>query len=164
MGSRVRKYLMFVTVSVSCLFAAIASAQQKKPELRPTQFDQRIVNHGKAYLPRPELGQYLGIKVTPPEKRGQKRRVAVEVYNFSKVFISVADFFITLHNRGGMNVDSHVTAEDLNPGWGSAIKWIVIPGTGEIPPIESVEIKGMNIFTVNSKQLPLKYSVDLIKE
>jgi hypothetical protein len=123
----------------------------------------RRIKHTGAYKPRTELGEYIAIKVTPPEKRGAKGRVAVEIYNFSKKSLSLVDFWIVLLNRYGQKVEAHVTADDFRVGT-STIRWIEIPGKGEIPTVDDVKILNMNMYQGYLKPMRVPWTLDLIKD
>ncbi len=145
-----------------CGMAAILGFATASPPALAGGLNRRIP-HTRAYLARPELGHYVSIKVTPPEQRGQKGHVLVEVYNFTNRYLSVVDFDIVLHNDMGMRVESHIFAEDLKPNW-SALKWVQIPEASDIPKIDAVSIQRMFMFTDEGKRIRLRFYTDLIKE
>jgi hypothetical protein len=123
----------------------------------------RTVIHSEAYKTRANLGPHLNIKVTPPEKRGAKGRVLVELYNYSKAYVNVVDFWLYLDSDYGETVEVHIDADDIKPGW-SALKWVQIPGNKAIPLITKVRVAQMHIFDDKAKAITLKYYTDLIKE
>ena len=122
----------------------------------------RTVIHTKAYEQRKHLGQHLSIKITPPEKRGRKGRVLVELYNYSKSYLSVVDFWLYLYGDADEIVEVHITADDLKAGW-SALKWVQIPKGATVPAIIRVDVKNMQMFSDKARKIELKYYTDLIK-
>ena len=158
---------MFKAIVVLSCFVLTGSAFGGNKKLRSRAYDKyatfRVVHHTKAYLPRPELGEHVSIKVTPPELRGRAGHVAVEIYNKSNRYISRVDFDVTLRNNNGDRIDAKVSGEDLDPR-GGGIKWIKIPGNATFPKIHSVEVQNVNILDPNGRQLPLDFYTDLIKQ
>lgn len=124
---------------------------------------QRTVIHSEAYKKREYLGPHINVKVTPPENRGVKGRVLVEVYNYSKSFFSVVDFWLILTNKWGDKIEVHITCDDIKSNW-SALRWVRIPGAKEVPKMDKVEVKQMQIFDENGKRINLKHYIDLIKK
>lgn len=122
----------------------------------------RTVIHTEAYKKREGIGAHLSIKITPPEKRGKKGRVLVELYNYSKTYLSVVDFWLYLYSDIGEKVEVHITADDIKGGW-SALKWVKIPRKAKMPAIVKVEIMKMLMYTDKAKEVKMKYFTDLIK-
>lgn len=123
----------------------------------------RTVIHTEAYKKREGIGSYINFKITPPEKRGRKGRLLVEVYNFSKINLAVVDFWLILSNEWGDKIEVQITCDNINAGW-SALKWVQIPGNKPIPEITTVQIKNMKIFDAQGHEAKLKYFTDLIKQ
>lgn len=144
--------------------AKAAAAPKAKGDDDPDPPTARTVIHSDAYKKRENLGAHLDIVVTPPEKRGKKGRVLVELYNYSKAYISVADFWLEMHNDFGDKVEVHITADDIKGGW-SALKWVKITGKKTtIPKVTKVAVQKMQMYDAKGKKFALKYFVDLIKE
>ena len=152
--------------------ARVSSLSKAPPARAPPRKDNdadppltRTVIHTDAYKKRENLGPHLDIVVTPPEKRGKKGRVLVELYNYSKAYVSVADFWLDLYSATGDRVEVHITADDLKGGW-SALKWVKIGGkkATPFPRINRVAIEKMQVFDATGKKFTLKHYVDLIKE
>ena len=129
----------------------------------PDQAIKRTVIHSEAYKKREGLGPHIEIKVTPPEGRGRKGMVLVEVYNYSRNYLASADFWLNLTNSWGDSIDTHITCEDIKGGW-SALKWIHIPGNRQIPEITKINVMNMKMFSEQAKELKMKYTIDLIKK
>jgi hypothetical protein len=124
---------------------------------------QRTVIHSEAYKKREGLGPHIEIKVTPPEERGRKGFLLVEVYNYSKTYLALAEFNMSLSNKSGENVEAHITCEDIKGGW-SALKWVRIPGNRSFPLITKVSVANLKMITEQAREVKLKYFVDLIKK
>ena len=101
--------------------------------------------------------------MTPPEKRGVKGRVLVEVYNYTKTYLNVADFYLTMHSDWGERVEVHIAIDDIKPGW-SALRWVKIPGKKKIPALTKVQIQNLQTYDARGKKVAVKYYTDLIKE
>jgi hypothetical protein len=123
----------------------------------------RTVIHTEAYKKREGFGPHVNFKITPPEKRGRKGRVLVEVYNYSKVNLAVVNFWVILSNQWGDRIEVQITCDEIPAGW-SALKWVKIPGDKPIPEISTVQIKNMKIFNDQGRETKLKYFTDLIKQ
>jgi hypothetical protein len=123
----------------------------------------RTVIHTEAYKKREGFGPHINFKITPPEKRGRKGRVLVEVYNYSKVNLAVVNFWLILSNQWGDRIEVQINCDEIPAGW-SALKWVKIPGDKTIPEITSVQIKNMKIFDDRGRETKLKYFTDLIKQ
>lgn len=104
----------------------------------------------------------MNIKVTPPEIRGRKGYVAVEIYNLSKKDLGGADFWISLETEDFMEISAHITVGDMRRNW-SEIRWIKIPVRGKIPKIKRLSIQRMQMFDVNGNRAKIQYTTDLIK-
>ena len=115
----------------------------------------RTIIHTEAYKKRVDIGPHINFKITPPEKRGRKGRVLVEVYNYSKVNLSVVDFWLMLSNTWGDKIEVQITCDDIKGGW-SALKWVKIPGDKPIPEITTVQIRNMKIFNDQGRETKLK--------
>lgn len=139
---------------------AFSAPQTKKQPGTPIH---RTVIHQDAYKKREYLGEHINFKITPPEKRGKKNHVLVEVYNYSKKYINVCSFYLILSNTWGDRIEVELSVDDLKPSW-SALRWVNIPGNKPLPVIEKVEIQNFQLFDDQSKQLKLKYYTDLIKK
>lgn len=124
---------------------------------------QRTVIHSEAYKKREYLGPHINFKVTPPEDRGVKGRVLVEVYNYSKTYLNVVDFWLYLTNSWGDKIEVHITCDDIKPNW-SALRWVKIPGGKAVPKMDKVTIENLAIFDAQGKKVKLKYYIDLIKK
>lgn len=133
----------------------------KKNLAAPAQ--NRKVNHLEAYKAHPERGPHIDLKITPPEKRGKDTMVLVEIYNRSKLRISVLKFDITFKNRGAQDVAASIEAEDLGPGW-SVPRWVKIPASGKIPTIDSIILTNVRVIDSTANEVKLKAYSDLIKE
>lgn len=143
-----------------------ASTTSTAPSPAPNDSEpgiQRTVIHSEAYKKREYLGPHINFKVTPPEERGVKGRVLVEVYNYSKTYLNVVDFWLYLTNNWGDKIEVHITCDDIKPNW-SALRWVKIPGGKEVPKMDKVTIDNLVIFDEQGKQVKLKYYVDLIKK
>jgi hypothetical protein len=123
----------------------------------------RRVDHTKAYKKRTDIGPHVSIKVTPPERRGKAGRVLVEIYNFSKTYLSLVDFEISLKNSWGDRIEAKISADDLKQNW-SGLMWIQIPGSGKIEKITGVEVANFQAFDQAAKPVNVKFTTDLIKE
>lgn len=122
----------------------------------------RVVNHKKAYKKR-DLGNYINFKVTPPEKRGKAGQVAVEIYNFSKTYVTLMHLFIILETNNFLEIEAELTIENMSPNWGD-IRWIKIPlSKGTIPKISKVTIRKMEMFDKGGNRVKMKHNTDLIK-
>lgn len=119
-------------------------------------------HHTEAYKLHPERGDHINVKVTPPELRGKQGFVAIEVYNYSKTYISVMEFDIILTGKYGISVTSHIQVEDLEPKW-SDMRWAQIPPNIKLPVIQSVQLIGVKKFDDKGKEIKLKVYTDLIK-
>ena len=119
-------------------------------------------HHTEAYKLHPERGDHINVKVTPPELRGKQGFVAIEVYNYSKTYVSVMEFDIILTGKYGISVTSHIQVEDLEPKW-SDMRWAKIPPDIKLPVIESVQLIGVKKFDDKGKEIKLKVYTDLIK-
>lgn len=136
-------------------FNSIAAAQQLRSKNIP---------HTQAYKPRPELGSYLDIKVTPPGPRGSDGRVLVEVYNRSKQHLSLIQFEVTLNNRGGFAITAPIKAEDLKPNM-SGSQWVKIPKVkGAFPAVDEAVVENLKVVTSDAREIKIKTNVDLIKK
>jgi hypothetical protein len=124
---------------------------------------QRTVIHTEAYKKREYLGPHINFKVTPPEERGVQGRVLVEVYNYSKTYLNVVDFWLYLSNNWGDKIEVHITCDDIKPNW-SALRWVRIPGAKKVPKMDKVVIQNLSIFDENGKKIKLKHYTDLIKK
>lgn len=122
----------------------------------------RSVIHTSAYKLRKDAGPHISLKITPPEKRGKKGMVLVEIYNYSKTYLAVMDFWLILNNNWGDRIEVHVTCDDVKPNW-SALKWVKIEGNKPFPKISQVEIRNMVIFNEKAQKVDLKHYTDLIK-
>ena len=132
--------------------------------LEAAQIRSKLVNHVQAYKPRPERGQHIDIKVTPPGPRGTDGRVLVEVYNRSSKHLALVQFEVTLNNRGGFGITAPVKAEDLKPNM-SGSQWIKIPAVkGVFPSIDSAVVDNLRVVTVDAHDIKVKGFVDLIKQ
>ena len=121
------------------------------------------VPHTQAYKPRPERGQHIDIKVTPPGARGSDGRVLVEVYNRGKAHIALVQFDVTLNNRGGFAITAPVKAEDLKTNM-SGSQWIKIPRVkGAFPAIDEAVVDNLRVVTVDARDIKINAFVDLIK-
>lgn len=151
---------LFVTIASLLGFAgeSIGRTKQKNPQ------EHRRVHHKEAYEKKATSAPHINIKVTPPEKRGKTRRVAVEIYNNTKASLATIDFILVLHNQPGDIIEARVLGHDYPPGW-SAIRWLEIPGTGAIPPIVFAEVKDLRVYSEAGREIKsVRHSVDLIKE
>lgn len=144
--------------------AAKSAPAQDDDDDGPDPPMSRVVIHHDAYKKREGLGAHLNIKVTPPEKAGRKGRVLVELYNHSKTYINVADFWLAMSNDWGDKVEVHITADDIKGGW-SALKWVKITGSKKtIPKLTKVDVQKMQLFGAKGKKIKMKHFTDLIKE
>ena len=157
---------------VSCILIAFASASTyfavaiSSPTPTPAKTSigtHRQVKHTDAYKRRPELGEYIAIKVTPPEKRGKERMMLVEVYNYTKTEISAMRFDLYFKNKGWEDISSQVDVDDMRPNWSDA-RWLKIPDDGKIPALEAAMARNVIILDKNGKDIKFKVQVDLIKE
>jgi hypothetical protein len=124
---------------------------------------QRKISHDKAYKRRATKEPHISIKVTPPEQRGKKGRVLVEVYNYSKRNLSVMTFDVSLLNKWGDVINSNIQVQDLNAGW-SDVVWVQIPGKRKIQKITGLRVQNMQMFDKSGKKVQMKHFFDLIKE
>lgn len=128
----------------------------------PDYSANRNVIHTDAYKKREYLGEHINFKITPPEKRGRPGHVLVEVYNYSKTYLSVVDFWLILKNSWGDLIEVHVTCDDIKPGW-SALRWVKVETNKPLPAITNVEIRNMVIYNEKAQKINLRYYTDLIK-
>ncbi len=122
---------------------------------------QRTVIHTDAYKNVNTGKPYLNIKVTPQSTVGRPGYVLVEVYNYSKRYLALADFWLVLRDSTGITVEANVTCDDIKGGW-SGLKWIKLPKGAKGLKIVKVDIVKMKMFTESAKPLKLKWTVDLI--
>jgi hypothetical protein len=144
---------------ICCGASAFSAPKAATPNSNATH---RTVIHSEAYKKRAHLGEHINFKITPPEKRGKKNHVLVEVYNYSKKYINVCSFWLILSNTWGDRIEVELTVDDLKPSW-SALRWVKVPGDKPLPTIEKVEIKNFQLFDDKAKKVDLKYYTDLIK-
>jgi len=149
-------------VKLRRLLPIIAAVALSAPTLAASNVNRRV-DHTKAYQKRTDVGPNINIKVTPPEKRGEKGKVLVEVYNFSQVYLSLVSFELILQNSWGDTITAEVSADDLKQNW-SGLQWIQIPGKGKIEKITAVKIKNLRLYDQTSKEVKVPYTIDLIKE
>lgn len=148
----IHRFTFFIVMS---LLASSANAEQIR---------SKNVIHTQAYKPRPERGQHIDIKVTPPGARGSDGRVLVEVYNRSKQHLALVQFDVTLNNRGGFAITAPVKAEDLRPNM-SGSQWVKIQKIkGAFPSIDEAIVDSLRTVTVDAQDVKLKSFVDLIKK
>lgn len=158
-------HLWAAVISVMLMLFYSATAFAKPPaKAAPANktATHRTVIHSEAYKKREHLGEHINFKITPPEGRGKKNHVLVEVYNYSKRYVNVCSFYLLLTNTWGDRIEVEISVDDLKPSW-SALRWVNIPGNKPIPKIEKVEIQNFQIFDEKGKPLKLKYYTDLIK-
>jgi len=122
---------------------------------------QRTVIHTDAYKTKVGAGPHLNIKVTPASTVGRPGFVLVEVYNYSKRYLALADFWLVLRDAAGTTVEANVTCDDIKGGW-SGLKWIKLPHGAKKLKVVKVDIVKMKMFTESAKPLKLKWTVDLI--
>jgi hypothetical protein len=142
--------------------SALSAPSQTKSKAASGTPTHRTVIHSEAYKKRAHLGEHINFKITPPEKRGKKNHVLVEVYNYSKKYVNVCSFWLILSNNWGDRIEVELTVDDLKPSW-SALRWVKVPGDKPLPTIEKVEIKNFQLFDDQARKLNLKYYTDLIK-
>lgn len=136
------------------LFSQVAQSEQIR---------SKVIPHTQAYKPRPDRGQHLDIKVTPPGLRGSDGRVLVEVYNRGQQHLALVQFEVTLNNRGGFAITAPVKAEDLKPNM-SGSQWIKIPKVrGAFPTVDEAVVDNLKIVTSAAREIKLKTFVDIIK-
>ncbi len=140
---------------------SLAAAPTRPSNPSPSSVSRTVI-HRDAYKQRKDLGPHINFKITPPEKRGKKGMVLVEVYNYSTTYLAVVDFWLILNNPWGDIIQVHVTCDDIKPNW-SALKWVKIAGNKSFPQITNAEIKNMSIFNEKAEKVNLKYYTDLIK-
>jgi hypothetical protein len=134
------------------------------PHAQSEAIRSKNVVHTQAYKPRPERGQHIDIKVTPPGRRGSDGKVLVEVYNRSKQHLSLIQFDINLNNRGGFSINAPGKAEDLKPNL-SGSQWVKIPKVnGAFPDIDQAVVTNLRCLTVDAHEAKIKGFVDLIKK
>lgn len=134
------------------------------PQAQSEAIRSKVVVHTKAYKLRPERGQHIDIKVTPPGRRGSDGKVLVEVYNRSKQHLSLIKFDINLNNRGGFSINAPGQAEDLKPNL-SGSQWVKIPKVnGAFPDIDQAVVTNLRCLTVDAHEVKIKGFVDLIKK
>jgi len=110
------------------------------------------------------VGGHVNVKITPPEKRGKSGRVAVEVYNYSPVYLSIVDFWMELETTGMFKIDGKVKVENLKQNWGDIV-WIEIPPkyANDFPPISKVKISNLKMYDDKARQVKVPLTTDLIK-
>ncbi len=114
------------------------------------------------YKKRPE--PHIHVVVTPPEKRGKKNQVLVEVYNRTKEPLSIVLFDITFLNHAALEISSKVEASDLAPNLSGA-QWIDLGKMGkEFPTIDSARLDGLQVVDKKANKREVKVYLDLIKE
>ena len=151
-----------LVAGISCWGTSAVSAPSPPKAAAGGTPTHRTVIHSEAYKKRAHLGEHINFKITPPEKRGKKNHVLVEVYNYSKKYVNVCSFWLILSNTWGDRIEVELTVDDLKPSW-SALRWVKIPGDKPLPAIEKVEIKNFQLFDDQAKKVNLKYYTDLIK-
>jgi hypothetical protein len=136
----------------------ILAAKGKGPQI----LLHRKVDHTKAYEKRPELGQHVAIKITPPELRGKPGVVLVEVYNWTTKFISVMDFWVIMTGENDGRYEMRISVQDLRKNWGD-ITEVKIPG-GKLPKIDAFQLKNMQIYDEKARRIVVPVLTDLIKK
>ena len=150
-----------VALSAGICWGATAFSAPKPTGPNPNAIHRTVI-HSEAYKKRAYLGEHINFKITPPEKRGKKNHVLVEVYNYSKKYVNVCNFWLILSNNWGDRIEVELTVDDLKPSW-SALRWVKVPGDKPLPTIDKVEIKNFQLFDDQAKKVDLKYYTDLIK-
>lgn len=165
-----KRSLCLFSLGVTLSLSGLAFGQGQTPASQQPDKDasgtpaNRRVKHTEAYQKHPERGNHVAIKVTPPEQRGRKGYFLVEVYNYSKKFINVIDFWLTLKTQGGGTVSTHIHVDNLDPNWGD-LRWIKIPGDGKLSLTVSVpKVDHMEMFDEKAREIKIPYYTDLIKE
>ena len=142
--------------------AVFAVSRTSADESSPPPIKRTLI-HTEAYKKHEGLGPHIELKITPPEQRGRKGFLLVEVYNYSKAYLALADFWLNLSNEMGDNVDTHITCEDIKGGW-SALKWVKISGDKSFPKITKVNVMNMKMIGQDARELKVKWTIDLIKK
>lgn len=124
----------------------------------------RVIGHNEAYQKREIVGGHMNLKITPPEKRGKAGRIAVEVYNYSPIYLASVDFWMELENSGMYKIESHVKVEDMRQNWGDIV-WIEIPRSyvADFPLITGIKITNLKMFDDKARQVKIPVTTDLIK-
>jgi hypothetical protein len=149
--------LVLILISTQAVPRAHGAGKNKN------NFSQRKISHDKAYKKRATKEPHISIKVTPPEKRGKKGHVLLEVYNYSKENLSVMTFEVSLLNKWGDVINSEIQVQDLNGGW-SDVVWVKIPGKRKIEKITGLRVQNMQMFDKSGKKVQMKHFFDLIKK
>jgi hypothetical protein len=126
----------------------------------------RSPDHKKAYSDRPERGEHINIKVTPPQmkRNGKAGKILVEVYNYSNYHISAMRFEIELVTpKGWDRFEAQVEVDELGPQWSDAY-WIDIPGNGKISDVSELTVKRLEIFGAGAKSIKLPLYTELINK
>ncbi len=126
----------------------------------------RSPDYKKAYSDRPERGEHINIKVTPPQmkRNGKAGKILVEVYNHSNYDISAMRFDIELVTpKGWDKFEAQVEVDALGPQWSDAY-WIDIPGNGKISDVSELTVKRLEIFGAGAKSIKLPLYTELINK
>ncbi len=163
------KFLVLVILGIAISFSISVLAQNKAPQPQPPAAQSSIdlkprkTHHKEAYKLHPERGEHINIKVTPPELRGKVGYVAIEVYNYSKVYVNVMEFDIYLFGQNDVMANSHVQVDDLQPKW-SDMRWAEIPKSVKMPVLKAAKVENMQMYDDKGRPINLKVYTDLIKE
>lgn len=105
---------------------------------------------------------HVAIKVTPPEVKGPDQFVYVEIYNNSKTNLELVDFDITLQNKDGYDLTSHINGDAITVNY-SGVRKIATPGSGIFPQVVKVTISALKVVDDNASFVKLPVYVDLVK-
>lgn|GEM_PF-1642811 len=163
--------VLWICLAIAFALAGTASAQGSRSggatqrfKVVPAGPKDRVIGHQEAYTKRNIVGGHVNVKITPPEKRGKSGRVAVEVYNYSPVYLSIVDFWMELETTGMFKIDGKVKVENLKQNWGDIV-WIEIPPkyANDFPPISKVKISNLKMYDDKARQVKVPLTTDLIK-
>jgi hypothetical protein len=161
-NSRGIRVILLSLLCAGLLCAGLSPAAMAGAKV-PTSVKATLVDHKTAYSPKPNRGDHIDIKITPPEIRGKEGRLLVEVYNRGKIHISSVTFDLKLKNNEGFEINAPVNAQDLKPNL-SGGQWVKIPPIkGRFPKIISARALNIRVISVDAVEISLHPYLDLIK-
>lgn len=149
-------------ISLLCILVAtpVSEGRAKK---RSVSHRVKKTAHTQAYRQsNNHAGGYVNVKITPPEQRGRKGHVLVEVYNYTGMNLALVEFDLVLYTRENLMVTSHITVDGMRKNYGT-LKYMSIPNGGRLPPIAGARIKRLYVYTPEGKRLWAKHNSNLIK-
>lgn len=134
----------------------ILSAKPAAPKIT-----YRIIDNTKAY-DEASRGQHLAFKITPPAMKGPNEAIMIEIYNWTKVNLSLIEFDVTFHNSAGLDLTTHVVGDAMLAGY-SGIKKIATPGSGPFVAITKVTVSSLKVLNDDATYVIAPTYVDLVR-